>query len=139
MILRCILEIKLLSVQLLTTGFISVNWIRSFLGKWLKREKRKTIEVLNHLKMVGENRKGFIERQYKMALVARKIYHMLGAPTLRSLKMIIRQNIIKNCSVTVEDIEIPYKIIGPDVSNLKGRKTIQRPKVVVDYFIGISR
>ena len=39
----------------------------------------------------------------------------------------------------VEDIEIAENIFGPDVSTLKGRKTIQRQKVVVDGFIEIPR
>ena len=51
----------------------------------------------------------------------------------------IRQNIIKNYPVTVEYIEIAEKIFGQDVSTLKGRKTRQRPKVVVDNFIEIPR
>ena len=51
----------------------------------------------------------------------------------------IMQNIIKNFPVTVEDIEIEYKIFGPDVSTLKWKKTRQSPKVVVDGFIEIPR
>ena len=38
--------------------------------------------------------------------MARKLYHMVGAPTFRKFKMMIKQNIIKNFPVTVEDIEI---------------------------------
>ena len=64
---------------------------------------------------------------------------MLGVTTLKILKMMIRQNIIQNFPATVEDIEITEKILGPDVSTLKGRTTIKRPKVVVDDFIKISR
>ena len=46
--------------------------------------------------------------------------------------MMIRQNIINNCPVTVEDIEIVEKIFGPDFSTLKGITMRQIPKVVVD-------
>ena len=53
--------------------------------------------------------------------------------------MTIRQNTIKNCPVTVEDIEIGEKIFGPDVSTLKVRTTRKRPKLVVDDFIEIPR
>ena len=60
---------------------------------------------------------------------------MVVAPTLENLKMMIRQNIIQNLPVTVEDIEIAEKIFGADVSTLKGITTIQRPKVVVGDFI----
>ena len=71
--------------------------------------------------------------------MARNIYHMVGAPTLRDLKMILWHNIIHNFPVTVEDIEIVDKIFGPDVSSLKVITIIQRSKVVVDNFIEITR
>ena len=53
--------------------------------------------------------------------------------------MIISQNVIQSCLVTVEDIAIAEKICGPDVSNLKERTAIQIPKVVVETFIEIPR
>ena len=59
---------------------------------------------------------------------------MVGAPTLLNLKMMIRQNIIHNFPVTVEDIQIAENIFGPGVSNLKGITTRQRPKMAVDDF-----
>ena len=37
----------------------------------------------------------------------------------------------------VGDIEIAENIFGPDVSTLKGRITIKRPKVFMDDFIEI--
>ena len=51
----------------------------------------------------------------------------------------IRQNIIQNFPVTVEDIEIAENIFGPDLSTLKERTTGQSPKVVVGDFIEIPR
>ena len=39
----------------------------------------------------------------------------------------------------VGDIEIAENIFGPDVSTLKGRKRIKRPKVFMDDFIEIPR
>ena len=64
--------------------------------KVAEENKMNTIEGLNSLKTVGENKKGFSEHQYNRALVASKFYHMLGAPTLQNLKMMIRNNIIQN-------------------------------------------
>jgi hypothetical protein len=37
-------------------------------------------------------------------------------------------NIIKNCPVTVEDVNIADQIFGPDMSSLKGKSTRRKPK-----------
>ena len=71
--------------------------------------------------------------------MARNIYHISGAPTLRNLKMMIRQKIIHNYPFTFEYIEISEKIFGTDVYTLKGRTIRRRPIVVVDDFIEIPR
>ena len=57
---------------------------------------------------------------------------------MKVLNMMIRQIVIQNFPVTVGDIDISENIFGPDLSTLKGRIMIQRPKVVVDYFIEIK-
>ena len=72
-------------------------------------------------------------------IVLIKLYHTVGAPTFRNLKMMIRQNIIQSFLVMVEYIDIAEKIFGPDVSNLKGRTTRKSPKVAVNDFIEIPR
>ena len=88
---------------------------------------------------MGGKKEGFSECQYKRALVERKLYHMVGVPTLRNLKMMIRQNIIQIFPVKIKYIEKEEKIFGPDVSTLKGRTMRQRPKLVVGGFIVIPR
>ena len=93
--------------------------------------------IKKHL-TVGKNKKGFSERQYNRALAARKIYHMIGAQTLKILNMMIRQIVINNLPITVGDIDKDENIFGPDVSTLKGRIMIQRKKVIVDFFIEIT-
>ena len=67
------------------------------------------------------------------------LYHMVGVTTLQNSKMMIRQNIITNLTVMVEDIEIAENIFGPDVYTWEGRTTRQSPKVVVDDFIEVAR
>ena len=70
-----------------------------------EENKRNMIEGLNYLQTVGGGNKGFSEFQYERALVARKIYHMVGAPIFLTFKMMIRHNIIHNFPVMVEDIK----------------------------------
>ena len=67
--------------------------------------------------------------------MARKLYRTVGAPNLKFLKMMIRQNSIHNFTFTVEDIDVVENIFGTSVSTLKRTTTRQRPKVVVDDFI----
>ena len=50
---------------------------------------------------------------------------MVGAPTLQYLKIMIRQNIIKNFPVKFKYTEIAEKIFGSDASTLKVRTTRQ--------------
>ena len=64
---------------------------------------------------------------------------MVGAQTLRNLKMMISHNIISNLPVTVEDIEISDKIFDPDAYTLKVIKTRHIPKVLVEDFIETPR
>ena len=64
---------------------------------------------------------------------------MVGAPTLQYLKIMIRQNIIKNFPVKFKYTEIAEKIFGSDASTLKVRTTRQSSNVFVDYFIEIPR
>jgi hypothetical protein len=49
----------------------------------------------------------------------------MGCPTVENLKNIIRMNAIRNCPVTIRDVEIAEEIFGPDIGALKG-KTTQR-------------
>ena len=44
----------------------------------------------------------------------------------------IRQKIIKNCPVTINDINIAEAIFGPDIGALKGKTTRQRARVIRD-------
>ena len=107
----------------------------NFFRKVDEDNKRNMVEGFKDLQTFRVNKKGFRKLQYKRSLVARNICHMVGAPALRSLKMMISNNSFQNFSVTVEDIEIAENIFGPGVYTLKGRTAIQRPKVVVGGFI----
>ena len=62
--------------------------------------RNKAIDCL--VTTVEENCKGYSQRQFLRAKEARKLYHILGCPTVENMKHIIRQNIIKNCPVSIE-------------------------------------
>jgi hypothetical protein len=48
-------------------------------------------------------------------------------------------NTIKNCPVTVEDVNIADGIFGPDMSSLKGKSTRRKPKSVRKELIEIPK
>mgnify|MGYP002176679840 FL=1 len=97
------------------------------------------LDTSNLVTTVNENRKGYTLRQYERAKEARKLYHIIGTPTMDNFKSLLRMNIIKNCPVTVDDINIAEKIFGPDVSSLKGKSTRQKPKTVREDLIEIPK
>ena len=54
---------------------------------------------------------------------------LLGEPTIRNFKHILRKDLIPNCPVTVEDVNIPDRAFGPT----------QKPKPVVSKIASIPK
>ena len=79
---------------------------------------------------LSENRKGYTGQQYDRAKTARKLYHIIGMPTVENFKALLCMNAIHNCPVMVEDVKIAERIFGPDMSSLKGKLTRRKPKPV---------
>jgi hypothetical protein len=67
------------------------------------------------------------------------LYQVIGYPSLRDFKHVIQTKQIKNCPVTIEDINISEKIFGPDVYATKGKTTREEPLVVVNDYVEIPR
>jgi hypothetical protein len=93
----------------------------------------------NLVSTVAKNRKGYTLRQFERAKVARKLYHIVGTPTMNNFKSLLQMNIIQNCPVTVKDVNIADKIFGPDMSSLKGKSTRRKPKPVRRDLIEIPK
>ena len=78
------------------------------------KETDSNEHMQNHLvSTVSENCEGYTAREIEDAKRARDLYHVVGAPGIPNFKAAIRQKIIKNCPVTVEDIDRAEKIFGP--------------------------
>ncbi len=88
---------------------------------------------------VEENRKGYTQRQFEDAKRARRLYHIVGCPTIENFKHILRQNIIKNCPVSAVDVDLAEKIFGPDIGTLKGKTTRKPPPRVKDDVVEVPR
>jgi hypothetical protein len=75
----------------------------------------------NLISTVTKNWKGCTTRQSERAKEARKLHHIVGAPTMDNFKSLLQMNVIKNCPVTTEDVNVAGKTFGPDVSRLRGK------------------
>ena len=74
----------------------------------------------------------YSKKQIDRAMRARVTYRTLGSLTIENFKKVLQQNLIKNCPVTLEDVEIAEDIFGPDILALRGRSTQRKPPVVVN-------
>ena len=75
---------------------------------------------------------GYTQREILRAKRARRLYHILTAPDMADLKVFLRQNIMRNCPVEVDDVNLANAIFGKDVPTLKGKST--RPKTKKETF-----
>ena len=109
--------------------FIDENRERKGYSPEPKADEDKQL-VNNQITTVAENRKGFTHRQFLRAKRARDLYAQMGFPTVQNFKHILRQNLIKNCPVTPEDVDIAERIFGPDAATMKGKSTRKKPPPV---------
>ena len=87
-------------------------------------------EGFNHnIITVKDNMQGYTTRQIKKADEARKLYHIIGTPTVENFKGLIKMNMIANNPITVEDVDRAEKIYGQSIYSMKGKTTRKKPKV----------
>jgi hypothetical protein len=103
------------------------------------KEDQKEDSASNLISTVAENRKGYTLRQFERAKEARKLYHIVGTPTMNNFKSLLWMNVIQYCPVTVEDVNISEKIFGPDMSSIKGKSMKRKPKPVRSDLIEIPK
>jgi hypothetical protein len=72
---------------------------------------------------VSENKEGFTKRHIKSEELARTLYKTLSYPSMKDFKWVIQSSQIKDCSVTVQYIDVDRKIWGKNIAALKGKTT----------------
>jgi hypothetical protein len=82
---------------------------------------------------VNGNKSRFHRREVEGADRARALYKKIGRPSQQHFEHILRNNIIRNCPVTVDDAKRAIVIYGPDVPALKGKST-KSPAIQVPTF-----
>ena len=53
---------------------------------------------------VTENEKGYSKRQLTDAKTARDLYSKVGYPSIKDFANMVKENMIMNCPVTIEDV-----------------------------------
>jgi hypothetical protein len=82
----------------------------------------------SYLQTVAENKKLFTKRQIESADKSRQLYRLLGRPGPDRFMDIVRNNLILNCPVTIDDVARAQHIYGKDVAFLKGKTTASPAK-----------
>ena len=72
---------------------------------------------------VKDNKKNFTNNDYLWAVRALELQVMVGCPSDKDLKKILKTSSLPNCPVMPRDVLITNKLFGPDISTLKGKTT----------------
>ena len=73
------------------------------------------------IQTVQQNEAGYSQRQLATAHTARDLYSKVGHPSMQDFKAMIKNNLILNWPVTLDDIERASKIYGANIAALKGK------------------
>ena len=99
----------------------------------LPMEYKETVKQENenddkhqYITTVAENRGNYSTQNFERAKVARKLYHNIGAPTVKNFKSLLKGNMIKNCPVAIRDVDIAEDVWGKDIAYLKNKTTRQQ-------------
>ena len=104
----------------------------------LQREMQERMETLDSevlfIQMVRGNYKGCTKREVMQAKEVRRAQAMLGNPSAKDNKGMVRNNLISNCPITSHDVTNARMIFGPDLASIRGKTVQQAPEpVVTDY------
>jgi hypothetical protein len=80
------------------------------------------------------NFEGYTRHKIKKAQEARRLQGMIWKPTKQEFAGMVREKLIANCPVTVQDVHNANQFFGLDLANLRGKTTRTKPEHVrVDY------
>ena len=94
---------------------------------------------------VHENFEGFTKQEVEPAKEVRKLHNHLGQLSKTELKGMLQEKdkvshaLLKNCDLTVTDMENTKAIFGPSVPRLKGTSVQMKPVRAEPNFVKIPR
>ena len=86
-----------------------------------------------------QNNKGYTKREILEAKEARHAMGMIGNPSDRNFKGMVRGNTINNCPVSTVGISNTREIFGPDLASMRGKTVGVTLKPVVGDYVSVPR
>eukprot|EP00957_Ditylum_brightwellii_P165101 12569942-Ditylum_brightwellii.AAC.1 len=114
-----------------------VHFIESVDGLYYHDLSNKELSF-NIVTMEG-NRRMLTRLEYERAVAARKLYAMVGCPSLADFNNMPRMNLLPDLPVSVKDINNAEFVFGPDVGALKGKTIWKTPEPVRTDYIKVPR
>jgi hypothetical protein len=87
---------------------------------------------------VSKNKEGFTKRKIKGAETARSLYTTLSYPSIKDFNWVIRSNQIKDCPVTVQDVNVAITIWGKNIAAFKGKNTRSKTNPVARDYVKVT-
>ena len=84
---------------------------------------------------IARNKEGFAKHQIQQAEQALRLQEMIVFLSIADFKNAIQMNAIKNCPITIEDINISLEIHGTNIPSLKGKSTCRKPPQAINNCI----
>ena len=77
---------------------------------------------------IRENFKEYTRHKVKKMTEARRIQGMIVNPTKREFVGMVREQLLTDCPVTMQDVDNANQIFGLDLANLRGKMTRTKPE-----------
>ena len=84
---------------------------------------------------VSENGSFYTPRQIAQAKMARDLHKMVGRPSKTDFVGIVKNNLLRHCPITAQDISVAENIYGQDIGTLQGKTTRTKPPRVITDFV----
>eukprot|EP00957_Ditylum_brightwellii_P184480 14051030-Ditylum_brightwellii.AAC.1 len=92
-----------------------------------------------HISTVKGNRQIVTRREYEQTVKARKLYAMVGQPSISDFTGMIKMNLLLGSPVTTQDVKNAKFLFGKDIKALKGKTTRKTPEPVTNNYINVPQ
>jgi Reverse transcriptase (RNA-dependent DNA polymerase)/Zinc knuckle len=97
---------------------------------------REGVLLINTVREVAST---FSKREYEQAKLARRLQSSIGYPSNQDMIELVKNNILINCPITVNDIHNAEEIFGPNLAALKGKSVRRGGVPVVGNIVRLPR